>query len=316
MHPMGAVSLIGYASYQTYMADALDKLKVKVHVFRTGPHKSAVEPLISTEMSDESREQTQWLLDDIWLEYQQSLMSRRNISAEQIRSYTHDIDQTMVDTGMSLAEVALNANLVDALVTRDELMAEIQAMAGALMRKATFMSTSTPSPTIKPINQPTISPSPKWAISSPRAPLPTAFSLQAPSAGDSLAWQLKQARLNDDLSALVLRVDSPGGSAFASEIIRRELILYKQQGIPVVVSMGSLAASGGYWIAAPADEVWATPTTITGSIGAFSIVPTIDGALDSLGLNIDGVETTPLGRSLPLRPPSFRTGPNHLSATD
>ena len=303
MSPMGFVDLLGLASYQTYMKDALEKLKVKVHVFQTGPHKSAVEPLIASEMGPESREQMEWLLDDLWSEYKQGLMSRRNISEEQITAYSTNLDQLMLDTGQSLGEIALANNLVDALVTRDQLIAEIQTTAGANEEGDFYLHTD-----VLPYyrnNRAAATPGqPRIGYIVAKGAIFDGTQPSGSVGGDSLASQLKQARLNDDLKALVVRVDSPGGSAFASEVIRRELELFeKAAGIPVVVSMGSLAASGGYWISMPAAEVWATPTTITGSIGAFSVVPTIEESLQTLGLNTDGVETGPLAGAFRLDRP-------------
>ena len=318
MNPMGVVELVGLASYQTYMQDALDKLKVEVNVFRTGPYKSAVEPLIASEMSQESKEQTQWLINDLWFEYKQSLMSRRNISEEQIISYSTNVDQLMAETGLSLAEIALQTNLVDALVTRDQMMAEIQAVAGA-NASGDFYNHIDAIPYYRQNKDLADPGAARVGYVVAKGPIADGVQPSGSIGGDSTAWLLKQARLNDDLKALVVRVDSPGGSAFASEVIRRELELYKEAGIPVVISMGSIAASGGYWISAPADEIWATVSTITGSIGAFSVVPTIEQTLESVGLNTDGVETGPLAGAFRLdRPLSekaktiFQSQINHL----
>ena len=318
MNPMGVVELVGLASYQTYMQDALDKLKVEVNVFRTGPYKSAVEPLIASEMSQESKEQTQWLINDLWFEYKQSLMSRRDISEEQIISYSTNVDQLMAETGLSLAEIALQTNLVDALVTRDQMMAEIQAVAGA-NASGDFYNHIDAIPYYRQNKDLADPGAARVGYVVAKGPIADGVQPSGSIGGDSTAWLLKQARLNDDLQALVVRVDSPGGSAFASEVIRRELELYKEAGIPVVISMGSIAASGGYWISAPADEIWATASTITGSIGAFSVVPTIEKSLESIGLNTDGVETGPLAGAFRLdRPLSeqaktiFQSQINHL----
>ncbi|MEQ9209003.1 MAG: signal peptide peptidase SppA [Pseudomonadales bacterium] len=302
MHPMGVVEVVGISSYNTYLAAALDKLKVDVHVFRTGPHKNAVEPFIANEMSPESREQSQRLIDELWGQYTQGILQRRNITPEGLYSYSNEVDQAMLQTGKSLGEIARDINLVDELVTRDQLMTEIQAIAGANDEGDFYNFTNAISYYQSEVED--------YSEDSPRVGYIVAKGqifdgVQAPGSigGDSLAYQLKQARLKEDLSALVLRVDSPGGSAFASEVIRRELELYKEADIPVVISMGSLAASGGYWISTPADEIWATPSTITGSIGAFAVVPVIDRSMNALGLNTDGVDTTPLSSAFRLDKP-------------
>ncbi len=302
MHPMGIVEVVGISSYNTYMAEALEKLKVDVHVFRTGPHKNAVEPFIANEMSPETREQSQRLIDELWGQYTQGIMQRREISPEDLFKYTHEMDQALLQGDRSLGEIARDLNLVDELVTRDQLMAEIQAVAGANEAGDFYNFTNAIGYYHNEVND--------VATDSPRVGYLVAKGqildgVQSPGSigGDSLAYQLKQARLNDELSALVLRVDSPGGSAFASEVIRRELELFREANIPVVVSMSSVAASGGYWISTPANEIWATASTITGSIGAFAVVPVVDRSLGSLGLNTDGVDTTPLSSAFRLDKP-------------
>ncbi|MEX2365346.1 MAG: signal peptide peptidase SppA, partial [Pseudohongiellaceae bacterium] len=274
MHPMGVVEVVGISSYNTYMAAALEKLKVDVHVFRTGPHKNAVEPFIANEMSPESRGQSQRLIDELWGQFTQGVLQRRDITPEDLYRYSNTVDQVMLQTGNSLGQIARDFNLVNQLVTRDQLMAEIQAVAGTNEEGDFYNFTNAISYYQNEVdNNPEGSPRVGYLVAKGQI----FDGIQTPGSigGDSLAHQLKQARLKEDLSALVLRVDSPGGSAFASEVIRRELELYKEAGIPVVVSMGSLAASGGYWISTPADEIWATPSTITGSIGAFAVVPVI-----------------------------------------
>ncbi len=302
MHPMGIVEVVGISSYNTYMAEALEKLKVDVHVFRTGPHKNAVEPFIANEMSPETREQSQRLIDELWGQYTQGIMQRREISPEDLFKYTHEMDQALLKGDRSLGEIARDLNLVDELVTRDQLMAEIQAVAGANEAGDFYNFTNAIGYYHNEVNDvPTDSPRVGYLVAKGQI----LDGVQSPGSigGDSLAYQLKQARLNDELSALVLRVDSPGGSAFASEVIRRELELFREANIPVVVSMSSVAASGGYWISTPANEIWATASTITGSIGAFAVVPVVDRSLGSLGLNTDGVDTTPLSSAFRLDKP-------------
>ncbi len=301
MHPMGIVELTGYSSYRTYMADALESLKVDVHVFRTGPHKNAIEPLIATEMSEETRKQSQRLIDDIWDQYQASLLTRRNIDDQQLHEYTQQADE-LLQNGLSLGELALQTNLVDALVTRDQVMAELQAVAGAT-EEGDFYRHTNALGYLRANRDLLEADSPRVGYLAAVGEILNGIQPSGTIGGDSLVHLLRQARINDDLKALVLRVDSPGGSAFASEVVRRELQLYREEGIPVVVSMGSLAASGGYWMSTPASEIWATPTTLTGSIGAFSVIPIIDRSLNALGLNSDGVSTGPLAAAFRLDRP-------------
>ncbi|MBC6428453.1 MAG: signal peptide peptidase SppA [Cellvibrionales bacterium] len=308
LNPLGWVELAGLASYRTYMADALDKLRVDVRVFRSGPHKDAAETLVANRMSEASRAQSQRLVDDLWQQYREGLLDRRPITAAQLEDYSHRLDQLLTETNLSLAELALQTGLVDALVTREEVMQELQATAGAT-EEGDFYHHSN-ALTYLHANRPEADPLlPKVGYLVASGMILDGVQPPGSIGGDSLAGLLKQARLHDDLAALVVRIDSPGGSAFASEVIRQELLQYNRAGIPVVVSMGALAASGGYWIAAPADQIWATPSTLTGSIGAVTLMPTIDRSLDALGLHPDGVTSAPLADAFRLdRPPSPAAG--------
>ena len=295
MNPMGAIELTGFSSFQLYMAEAIEKLGINVHVFRTGPHKSAVEPLIATEMSDESREQSQRILDDIWASVSQSILSRRDISATELAEYSSNLDQLMLGNGGDLAQLALDFSLVDKVLPRDEILKELQSVAGE-NEEGDFYSFVNVSPYLRnrASNQSIEADATKVGLLFAKGSILDGSHESGTIGGDSTAYLLRQSRLNDDLDALVIRVDSPGGSAFASEIIRREVELFRQEGIPVYISMGSVAASGGYWISAPADQIWATPTTITGSIGAFAALATLEDSLEKLGLYSDGVTTGPL----------------------
>ena len=297
MNPMGAVELTGFSSFQLYMAEAIEKLGINVHVFRTGPHKSAVEPLIATEMSDESRQQSQRILDDIWSSVRQSIVSRRDISQAELTEYSSNLDQLMLSNGGDLAQLALDFSLVDKALPRDEILKELQSIAGK-NEEGDFYSHVNVNPYLR--NQASSQSNENEAKKAKVGLLVAKGNIldgvhnSGSIGGDSTAFLLRQSRQNDDLDALVIRVDSPGGSAFASEIIRREVELYRDEGIPVFISMGSVAASGGYWISAPADQIWATPTTITGSIGAFAALATLEESLEKLGLYSDGVSTGPL----------------------
>ena len=319
MNPMGILQLTGLSSYRTYMAEALDKLKVNFHVFRTGEHKSAMEPYILSGMSDASRQQAQNLLDGLWDSFKAGVIERRPVTEEQLENYTHRLNQILEQDGNSLAEVALENKLVDRLATRDELISELQELAGANDSGDFYQHINAAAYLQQRQLEEFPEDKPKIGYLVAKGTILDGTQPSGTIGGDTLAWQLKQARLNDDLSALVLRIDSPGGSAFASEIIRAELALYEQAGIPVVASMGSVAASGGYWIAMSADEVWATPNTITGSIGAFSAIPTVEESMAALGLYADGVDTTPLSGAFRIdRPLSdaaksiFQSQLNHL----
>ena len=306
MNPMGAIELTGFSSFQLYMAEAIEKLGINVHIFRTGPHKSAVEPLIATEMSDESREQSQRILDDIWASVSQSIISRREITQADLTVYSSSLDELMLNNGGDLAQLALDFKLVDKVLPRDQILEEIQNVAG-LNDDGDFYTHVNVAPYLR--NQALRQPKdkgtnkPKIGLLVAKGNILDGVQDSCSIGGDSTAYLLRQARMHDDLDALVIRVDSPGGSAFASEIIRREVELHQENGIPVFISMGSVAASGGYWISAPADQIWATPTTVTGSIGAFAALATVEDSLEKVGLYSDGVSTGPLAGILSLDRP-------------
>lgn len=298
MHPFGMVDIRGFASYQSYLGEALEKLSINVHVFRTGEYKDAVEPFIASSMSDASRAQNQGLLDDIWSTYRQGILQRRNITEDMFNNYVEQFDQALVAEDGDAAQMALNFGLVDRVMNRDESLGYSIEVAGANDEGDFYENIDVmPYYQIESLGQRQDSENKVGLIVASG----TIYDgIQGPGAigGDSLAYVLRQTRQEAEIDALVLRVDSPGGSAFASEVIRREIELIREQGVPVVVSMGSVAASGGYWIATAADRIIATPSTITGSIGVFSVFPTLDESLARLGIYSDGVETAPLAGAL------------------
>lgn len=317
LHPFGMVDIRGFAAYQSYLGEALEKLSVNVHVFRTGEYKDAVEPYIASSMSDASRAQNQGLLDDIWQTYSQGILQRRQLGEGSFRGYVEQFDQALLDANGDAAQMALDYGLVDRIMTRDESLDYSMKVAGANADGDFYANID-----VMPYYQ--------LETLAKREPQENKIGLivasgtiydgiQNPGAigGDSLAYILRQTREENDIDALVIRVDSPGGSAFASEIIRREIELIRDEGIPVVVSMGSVAASGGYWISTAADHIVATPATVTGSIGVFSVFPTLEDSLARLGVYSDGVETGPLASAMQLdRPLDERAGSVVQSSVD
>ena len=303
MHPMGLVDIRGFAAYQTYLGEALENLSVNLHVFRTGEFKDAVEPFTSTAMSEESRQQNQMLLDDIWQSYSQGILQRRAIGAADFTRYVEAFDQALLEQNGDAAQMALEFGLVDRVLDRDQSLDYSIKLVGPNEDEDFYAHIDVlPYLRMESLGR---RDSADESIGLVVASGPIYDGVQAPGAigGESLAGLLRRTRQEADHAALLVRIDSPGGSAFASELIRRELDLFRQQGIPVVVSMGSVAASGGYWIATAADHIVATPTTITGSIGVFSIFPTLEDSLARLGLYSDGVETAPLADAMQLDRP-------------
>ena len=291
IHPQGDVFLQGYSVYQPYFKDALDKLGVEWNVFRVGKYKSAVEPFLRNDMSAEAQEEYSKVLGDLWASYQQDVTSARKLPGGAIKDYIDDIDAHLDAVDGDGAELALKSRLVDKIATVDEMQAAVAKVAGTgdhTFRQIGFRDYL------------------DAAVSEPRgrggevAVVVAAGDImsgdQPPGTvgGDSTSELIRRARYDDSVRALVLRVDSPGGSSFASDLILREVELTKEAGKPVVVSMGSLAASGGYWISMAGDQIFASPSTITGSIGIFGMLPTFQNTLAKVGVHTDGVGTTPL----------------------
>jgi len=300
LDPMGFVLIDGYDRYRTYLKDALDKLGVAINVFRVGNFKSAVETFTRTGMSPEDREESLSYLGALWTSYQQSVTRARKLPADALTKYVDTLAKTVPAARGNAAQVALRAGLVTAVKTRQEFEQRLIASVGADESSGSFRSVSATDYAHLAHAQ-----KKARADGKPRVGVIVASGEildgdQPPGTigGESTAKLIRQARLDKDVKAVVLRVDSPGGSVMASEEIYRELLALRAAGKPLVVSMSGYAASGGYYISAPADEIWASPATLTGSIGIFAIIPTVDKTLGKIGLSVDGVGTTPLSGQL------------------
>ncbi len=294
--PMGSVWIEGYGRYNTYFKNAIDKLGVKTHIFKVGTYKSAVEPYMRNDMSDEAKEANLGYLNDLWMSYKNDIQMARNLTPDAIQSFSDRFLTTVSQSDKDLSELALESNLIDQLMTRRQLNDYLMQEHGSSMSGDSFRG-------IHHSRYLKIKEPPELLAQSTAGDAVAVVvakgvimnGKQKPGAigGDSTSELIRKARLDKNVKAVVLRVDSPGGSAYASEIIRREIVATKAVK-PVVVSMGSYAASGGYWISASADEIWASPTTITGSIGIFGMLATFEQPLDTLGISRDGVGTTNL----------------------
>ncbi len=288
MHPMGQIGLSGLGIFQNYYRELLDKLKIKVHVFRAGTYKAAVEPYMLTAMSEEARENNRELLSVLWADYLDTVSTNRNLEPAVLERFINEPDVVVEGAGGDMARAALEHGLVDELLTRDELRSRLIAKVGE--DDGNYRAIG--------IGDYLRGTSDNADKSADRIAVVVASGMILPGeqprgrvGGDTLSRLIRKARLDDRIKALVLRVDSPGGSPIASELIRHELELAQISGKPVVASMAGVAASGGYWISATADEIWAAPTTITGSIGVFAPLPTFEGVMDEIGINRDGVGT-------------------------
>jgi protease-4 len=292
LHPMGSVGLDGYGKYRTYYRDALDKLGVTVNLLRVGTFKSAAEPLIANGPSPASLEAEAYLNNDLWARYMQDVEKARKLPAGSITKGIDNLPALVQANGGNMAQLALQEKLVDGLKTRDEIRTlMVQRGApdadGKSFRQVSFDDY------LARLHPPLTGD----AVAVVMAVGEIGDGIAAPGSigGLSTSNLIRAAREDDKIKAIVLRVDSPGGSAFGSELIRRELELTRAAGKPVVVSMGNVAASGGYWISMASDEVIADPSTVTGSIGVFALFPTVDKVMDKLGIHTGGQPTTWLG---------------------
>jgi protease-4 len=295
LHPDGAVLLHGVGRWRNYYKEGLDRLGVEMHVFRVGQYKSAVEPYLRDDMSPEAREMALDTYGDLWRDYLADVASARRIRPEDIQSAIDSAPERLRAAGGDVAKMALDAKLVDKLLSRDEVRKRLIELAGEDKEKKSFRQVEVSAYLQARGGDRTGASGKGEAVAVVVAKGDILDGDQPPGTigGDSTARLLRRAREDDSVKAVVLRVDSGGGSAFASEIIRRECELIRKAGKPLVVSMGTVAASGGYWIATDSDEIWAAPETITGSIGIFGLFPTIDKPLAKyLGVHTDGVGTT------------------------
>jgi protease IV len=300
LDPMGFVLIDGYDRYRTYLKDALDKLGVDINVFRVGAFKSAVETYTRTSMSNEDREESRAYLGSMWSSYQDAVVRARKLSPDALAKYVDSLAKSVPAANGDAARVALQASLVTAVKPRPDVETRLAGLVGEDETSGSFHMVSTADYLRYARAQKKIHDSGKARIGVIVAEGEILDGEQPPGSigGESTARLIREARMDKNVKALVLRVDSPGGSVLASEEIYRELQALRAAGKPLVVSMSGYAASGGYYISAPADEIWAHPATITGSIGIFAIIPTVDKTLGKIGVGVDGVGTTALSGQL------------------
>ncbi|CAI0899398.1 MULTISPECIES: signal peptide peptidase SppA [Serratia] len=290
LSPQGAVDLHGFATNNLYYKSLLEKLKVTTNIFRVGTYKSAVEPLIRDDMSPAAREADSRWVGGLWQNYLDTVAANRQLTPDQLFPGAADILSGLKATGGDTAQFALNSKLVDELASRTAIETQLVKTFGWDKQSNDFNAVSIYD------YQPQPSPDQGGEIAVIFVNGAIMDGPQTPGSvgGDTTASQLRQARLDPKIKAVILRVNSPGGSVSASEVIRSELAAVRAAGKPVVVSMGGMAASGGYWVSTPADYIIASPSTLTGSIGIFGVINTYENTLDSVGVHTDGVATSPL----------------------
>ncbi|HET7844276.1 MAG TPA: signal peptide peptidase SppA, partial [Xanthomonadales bacterium] len=308
LHPDGAILLEGIGRYRTYFKSAFDKLGVEARLFRVGEYKSAGEPYIRNDQSPEAREADLFWMGDLWQRYLAEVAKLRKLDAAKLEASILAYDTAVPAAGGDLAKLAKEQGLVDELKTRDEVR-RMLIEKGAEDDEHSFRHVDLDDYAQRAAALDVGFGKPKLAVVVAEGEIVDGEGQPGTIGGDTTAMLLRKAREDDGVKAVVLRVDSPGGSVFPSEIIRREVELTRKAGKPVVVSMGDVAASGGYWISMNADTIVASPSTITGSIGIFGLWFNAPQAMDKLGLNTDGVGTTWISGAVdPRRPYDERLG--------
>lgn len=288
LNDFGSVDLIGPIAARTYFAEGLDKLKVERLVYGSGPYKSAGEMLVRNEMSEAEREQTSRLLELRWAMAKTQISSNRQLEDEKLEEYVDSLPALWMAAQGDAAAVAIEYGLVEGTASRQVLESRIEQATGIVSGKDRINHSAyfrTLAPTIESKEK-------QIAVVYGLGPIMDGDAQYGVMGGDSLARKIRSLARDDDVAAIVLRVDSPGGSPSASEAIREQLELAQQEGKPVVTSMGDVAASGGYWVSATSDEIWAHPETITGSIGAVATRLSLDASLASIGIRSDYVTVT------------------------
>lgn len=290
LSPQGQVDLHGFATNGLYYKTLLDKLKVSTHVFRVGTYKSAVEPFIRDDMSPAAREADSRWIGELWQNYLNTVSANRQISPQQLFPGAQAIIDGLTSVGGDTAKYALDHKLVDALASSADVEKSLTKQFGWSKTENNYRAISyydyslkTPADTGGTI-----------AVIFANGAIMDGEETPGNVGGDTTASQIRDTRLDPKVKAIVLRVNSPGGSVNASEVIRAELAAARAASKPVVVSMGGMAASGGYWISTPANYIVASPSTLTGSIGIFGVINTVENSLSSIGVHSDGVSTSPL----------------------
>ncbi len=296
LDPFGFVLLDGYSYYRSYLRGAMDKLAVDVNVFRIGSHKSAPETWTRSEMSREDRENARVWVGALWESYKTDVAAARRLEPALVQAYADEAVAGVRAAGGDLAQYALARGLVDGLKTREEFEAIVTAVAGEDEDTGGYQAVDwLPYLSIVRSDE-ALAGTEDHNVAVIVASGEILDGEQPPGfvGGDTLAARLRELRDDEDYSAVVLRIDSPGGSMLASEVIRREVAALSAAGKPVVASMATVAASGGYYIAMNADRIIAAPTTVTGSIGVYAVIPTFQRTLAKIGVSSDGFGTTAL----------------------
>jgi len=296
LDPFGLVYVDGFSYYRMFLKDAIDKLGVDVNVFRAGTFKSYTDEYSRSDMAPTEREESSVWLTALWKAYSQDVTRARSLPANALDDYIADAPAALAAVNGDAARLALQKGLVTALKTRRQVAEDLKGLVGEDPDDHSFSSIGISAYLSAMRDHHMLKSKSDAHVGIVVAAGEILDGHQPPGTigGESTADLLRQARYDNSVKSVVLRVDSPGGSMFASEQILREVQALRKVGKPVVVSMSTYAASGGYYISAAANQIFASPTTLTGSIGVFSVVPTFEHTLEKFGVKVDGLGTTPL----------------------
>jgi len=303
LHPKGIVWIDGFSAYRQFYREGLDKLEVEVNLFQVGKYKSAMEPFVRDDMSPAAREANLYWIGSLWQQYLEGVSRNRGIPLENLSEAINDFAGGLQAVDGDFAQFALELGLVDRLVSQPEAHLALAGMGAAGNGIEGFRQVGLENYLALTDMQHRPESKRKIAIVIAEGEIIRGVQPHGMVGAVTLSEELRSVAEDSKVEAVVLRINSPGGDVFASEKVRREVQALKESGKTVVVSMGDVAASGGYWIAMAADEVWASPSTITGSIGVIGMIPTFSGPLGKLGIHSDGVGTTPLAGKLRLDRP-------------
>lgn len=303
LNPQGMVWLDGFSSYRNYFADAMDKLEVEINLFRVGEYKSAMEPWIRNDMSTEDRNASLFWLSSLWQQYLEGVSRQRGIPLVDLSAAINSFADRLDAAGGDFARLALELGLVDKLISRPEANQQLASLGAAARGSEGYRQVGFEHYLDMTELQQDHSSRNTVAVVVLEGEIVRGIQPPGMAGAETLIARLRSLAEKPEVRAVVLRLNSPGGEVFASELIRREVQALRESGRVVVVSMGDVAASGAYWIATAAEELWATPATITGSIGVFGMLPTFSEPLNKLGIHTDGVGTTPLAGKLRLDMP-------------
>ncbi len=293
MHPFGFVFIEGYGRFRNYYKEGLDKLGVNVHLFRVGKYKSYAEPYIRNSMSEDAKESNLKWMNSIWSRYLEEVAPRRGKTADEFRQHISNHAEELKLADGDSARLALNNNYIDQLLTKDEMDNYIIQYATKDSKNQTFRQISYDAYLQKALPF-SIKKDQQIEVIVAQGAIQRGEQSPGTVGSETISAVFREARNNEKVSAIVLRIDSPGGDVFASEIVRKQVEITQKMGKPVIVSMGNIATSGGYWIAMNADKILANPSTITGSIGVFGLFTTFPDTLAKIGIYTDGVGTTSL----------------------